>query len=395
MTTHSDPLLTVVVPTRNRPETALMTVRTLLQIPDDRLEVVVQDCSDDERLAQTIGSVSDTRLRYRRGTPVSMSANWNRALESVSGEFVCFIGDDDGVHPDIMLATRWAEKNRLEAFAAPTPAWFCWSDHPVSSMASTLLLDRFSGRISYPDGQEEIRKSSFGFGQQIRRLPRIYHGIVKHSLLDRLRSQTGKYFDSVSPDFYAAYALGALVGRYCIVDFPLTISGTSRSSNAARTKDPRYGQKSHYALLFSENAYTSVSDLVPRCPAHASCVCSSMLTAFQNLSRTDLISNIDLPLLYASTIMDASGERLSTLNQFFRAVNTTGRPLARNTVLFAACWAARGIQRPASRMRAALRRTTRRSVARGVDDIAAATRELTRHYGRESASFPRTWIDDS
>jgi glycosyltransferase involved in cell wall biosynthesis len=388
------PLLSIVVPTRNRHHTALLTVQTLLRMPERRLEVVVQDCGDDDRLTRAISeSISDPRLIYRRGTPVSMTSNWNAAMELVSGDYVSFIGDDDGVHPDIVLATKWADRNGLDAVASPRPAWFCWSDYPVPEMASTLWLDRFEGNLTYPDGPEEVRLSSFGFGQRIHKLPRVYHGIVKRRVLEELRRRTGTYFDGLAPDFYAAYAVGAVAARYCMVDFPLTIAGASRSSNAGRSNDPRYDKKSAFMLHVGEYRDLSVPDIVPTFPGYASCVSTSMLLAFQNLGRTDLMANVDLPLLYASALMTAPGERLATLSEFFSAVRKMKRPLMKSTAMLSACWIGRGVQRPTQRLRSAIRRVAHHRLARGVNDIVAATDELTRHYGRASESFPQSWIE--
>jgi hypothetical protein len=178
-----------------------------------------------------------------------------------------------------------------------------------------------------------------------------------------------------------------------MVDFPLTIAGASRKSNAGRSNDPRYDLKSAFMLHVGEFRDLNVPDIVPKFPGYAACVSASMLLAFQNLGRTDLMSNVDLPLLYASALMNAPGERFSTLSQFFHAVETLRRPLAKSTALLGTYWVGRTLQRPAQGVRNALRRAGRHRLARGVHDILAATDELARHYSRNSLSFPPNWVD--
>ena len=81
-------LLSIVVPTKNRPATLAYAVRAALALPSDDLELVVQDCSDDNRTQDAIAPfAADGRLRYEKsvGAP-SMTDNWNLAFERVRGE---------------------------------------------------------------------------------------------------------------------------------------------------------------------------------------------------------------------------------------------------------------------------------------------------------------------
>ncbi len=37
-----------------------------------------------------------------------MVDNFNSAMEAVAAEYVCFIGDDDGINPELLDAAQWA-----------------------------------------------------------------------------------------------------------------------------------------------------------------------------------------------------------------------------------------------------------------------------------------------
>ena len=117
------PLLAVVVPTRNHREYVTSAIKSLLRIPAAEIEVVVEDNSDTNELQgwssrrpRMAGSPTTTSSE-----PTSQTGNFNRSLRGVTAEYVAFIGDDDGVNPEIVEAAAWAKANGLDALTRP--AW--------------------------------------------------------------------------------------------------------------------------------------------------------------------------------------------------------------------------------------------------------------------------------
>lgn len=93
------PPVSVVIPTRNRPASALETLRSVLRsgYPSDRLEAIVVDngSGDDERvdLAEVVAATDvDVRL-LRESAPGGSNAR-NAGLRAASGEIVAFCDDD-------------------------------------------------------------------------------------------------------------------------------------------------------------------------------------------------------------------------------------------------------------------------------------------------------------
>src|SRR5687767_2195524 len=94
------PLISIVIPTRERVETLRSTLRTALNQESQRIEVLVSDNASTDGTAEFVASIRDPRLRYvNPGQRVSMSDNWDFALRSARGEYVVIIGDDDAVVP--------------------------------------------------------------------------------------------------------------------------------------------------------------------------------------------------------------------------------------------------------------------------------------------------------
>lgn len=119
----SSPLLSIIVPTRNRAQYAVPMIRSILAMEGDEFELVISDNSDDDCLESWVAKQKfDSRFRFERVTdPLSMTENHNRAFSRASGDYICLIGDDDTVLPSVLEASRWAKKQRRCSHARYTP----------------------------------------------------------------------------------------------------------------------------------------------------------------------------------------------------------------------------------------------------------------------------------
>lgn len=234
------PLLSIVVPTRNRERYAASMIESVLALKGDDFELVVRDNSAGDGLERWLaGRAADTRLRYQRVPGIlSITANHNRAFAMARGEFVCLIGDDDTVLPSILDACRWAHDKRLDALTPDTPIRYCWPDlvhrYWGDRQAGRVYVDQWRGRIWKGNPSREAVCCMRRAGQGTAWLPKLYHGIVRRSLLEELKYETGAYCFGVSPDVYLAMALARKVARQVCTDAPLTIPGSSGGSNSGR-----------------------------------------------------------------------------------------------------------------------------------------------------------------
>ena len=122
------PLLSIIIPTRNRQKYTISAITSIIGISTPDLELVVQDNSDSRDLEEYIrNNVDDTRLKYNyTSTPLSMIDNFNTAVGLASGKYLCLIGDDDGVNPEIIEATRWADMNDIDALKPTVSVGYLW-----------------------------------------------------------------------------------------------------------------------------------------------------------------------------------------------------------------------------------------------------------------------------
>jgi glycosyltransferase involved in cell wall biosynthesis len=94
-------MISVVIPTRNRPETLLRAVRSVLAQTLNDFEIIVVVDGRDQASIHALSSISDPRLRYIE-LPVSGGGNAARNVgtSTARGEWIAFLDDDDEWLPE-------------------------------------------------------------------------------------------------------------------------------------------------------------------------------------------------------------------------------------------------------------------------------------------------------
>lgn len=293
------PLLSVLIPTRNRQHTAIASVIEAVKVgPASEVEIVVQDCSDDDAL-QSLLFKHDLlgRVVYRRvGHSVSMTENWNRGMCYVRGEYVIIIGDDDAVLPGIVDIARWASKRGYLAVKAKQYSFYGWPDFPDKLLAGKLCLKPFTGKFKVVKTESLLQRFS-KTGDEYSNFPMAYHNLVKRSVLEQIHNKSGRYFDGLSPDIYSAYAIGLAIESFAVVDYPMTIMGASARSNSSRS---RIGQGQQHFSEFNDFQFTSIAPSSWQLNASNT---DNMVRAFINSDRKDMLQSVDLKRVFARTVV--------------------------------------------------------------------------------------------
>ena len=299
------PLLSIVIPTRNRQRYALSAARALLSTMDDRIEVVVHDNSDTAELQPMIAPLlSDSRLRFvhlaRTASPVE---NFDLAVQLARGEYVCAIGDDDVVNPDIVAACEWAAREDVDAIVTDRyRALYFWPDFTAADTGTresgTLQIFEFSGRVEDVDPEAELRKCSLTAGVSLQRLPKVYLGIVRRRCLERMYEQVAGHQVGTCPDMYYGVAAASFTKRVVLFDYPLVVPGASAPSAAGAVRmrkhegalatAPHFRARPDYRWLSQVPAFYSVNTFYAE----------SALLAMQATGRDDHVRRFNLPFLY-------------------------------------------------------------------------------------------------
>jgi glycosyltransferase involved in cell wall biosynthesis len=93
MATSSELSLSVVVPTRNRPDQVVACAAALLRCEGLR-EAVFVDQSDDDKTQQAIAAVGDSRVRCERSALRGATNGRNVGIASTTGSLIAFTDDD-------------------------------------------------------------------------------------------------------------------------------------------------------------------------------------------------------------------------------------------------------------------------------------------------------------
>ena len=99
----SDPLVSVIIPTYNRPDLLREALTSALAQSYQHLEILVRDNASTDETRKVIQSFSDPRIRYHRHPEnVGPTENVIGGCREARGEFVAHLHDDDLWEPDFL-----------------------------------------------------------------------------------------------------------------------------------------------------------------------------------------------------------------------------------------------------------------------------------------------------
>jgi hypothetical protein len=243
---------TVIIPTRNRAETLAATLRTCLRQTYENFEIIVSDnCSEDDTHA-VVERFCDSRIRYVK-TPqrLSMTGNFEFALQHVDDGFVMFIGSDDGLMPDaVTYVNEIVERYNVLAVSC-YQASYVWPNFGDTTVAGRFSFARPEHGIAIRYSSEWIKKTLAFESSYCFDLPNLYCGFVHKRIIEQARNG-GAFFRSVTPDAYSAFASALFLERYAYSYRPFSIAGASSKSNGAAAMNPASDTK-EVQMFLSEN----------------------------------------------------------------------------------------------------------------------------------------------
>jgi glycosyltransferase involved in cell wall biosynthesis len=229
MTTPVETRFTVLIPTRDRPQTLRSALATCLDQDFDNYEVVVCDNSSAPGTEAVVHDAASLLVRYVRAPrALAMTDNWELAIAHARGEFVLVLGDDDGLMP-YALRELDALARRLDA---PVVCWsggfYTWPDIALPGQGGYLRVP-LRRALRMQDAVETMA-AAIRFEAPYVHLPTLYNAAVRRNLLEELRRRCGRVLLGRYPDVYSGFAVGHVCHRYPLVDVPMSIAGVSGGS---------------------------------------------------------------------------------------------------------------------------------------------------------------------
>lgn len=111
-------LVTIAIPTRNRPSGLRAALESALKQSYSNLEIIVSDNNTDGDMKPVVEGFHDPRIKYFRHTrTLEMTGNWNFCLGKATGEYFILLSDDDFLFPGAVAGLQAALKDRRLALS--------------------------------------------------------------------------------------------------------------------------------------------------------------------------------------------------------------------------------------------------------------------------------------
>ena len=302
------PLLSIIVPTRNRQEFAANLAQSVIASESSDFELLFHDNSDNDRLGETLAGLDDHRIRYVHSSDaMNMHENFTRAVQVSNGRYVCALGDDDGIliEPALrLLAVAEAgghDAVRTARYSYLWPGLRHWLLGDVGGQLMSPALRNRTPQVLDP-AIERTKVFSNAAVMGIGLLPRLYHGFVTRRCLDDLYERTGSFFPGGSPDLANAVGLSFCVNTILYSDVPVIISGHSaKSGGGAGAAGTHHGDLERQPHLPADTVANWPAQ-IPRYWSGFTIYAESAYTAARRAARHDDV-DIDFSALYAACLV--------------------------------------------------------------------------------------------
>lgn len=284
-------LLSIVIPTRNRQYYALESVKQILSVTDDRVQIIISDNSDNNSLETAILELRSSRIKYQFiSKRIPGVDNYANGIALSDGRYICCIGDDDGVLRNITEIVEWADVNDIKAIKTGVQATYIWPNASPVYKTGCLSMAGANTSVKYVDTKPQldafIRSGCLDLTNAT--LPKAYHGIVRRDMFDIIKERTGRYCGGLSPDIYLCVSLSLIIDRFACLDVPVTIFGACKASTTADSLNKINVSKLEEAPHFVGQEYTW-SNKVPRFYCGFNIWADSALHALEDMNATDLL----------------------------------------------------------------------------------------------------------
>lgn len=303
-------LLSIIIPTKNRYSTLFVVLDSILENfdKDFKYEIIIQDNSDNnEECVEYIKLRNDTHLRYFYiDHSIPISDNTELAISKAIGKYLLFIGDDDFISPNIHMIVKLMNDNAVKALIY-NPGYYWWDsivfkNSNYYNKPMNLWMPSIDGSLDLKllNPKNELKKILNRGAMAYDMLPRLYHGIVLRTEVEKLKIRTGSYIVGSCPDIDFAVSLAINLDEYYFINYPITVYGASKNSGGGWTAlKTHYGSIEKFPFLRPE-IKDKWNPLIPRIWSERTIYPQ---TASEVLKKYELEEEVNLLPLYAAMII--------------------------------------------------------------------------------------------
>lgn len=97
------PLISVVIPTYNRPDYLRIAIESVIQQTYSNFEILISDDCSEQNPQTIVDNFQDSRIRLRRNSKnLGVGLNVTHAMVEVQGSYIAFLNDDDTWEPTFL-----------------------------------------------------------------------------------------------------------------------------------------------------------------------------------------------------------------------------------------------------------------------------------------------------
>jgi glycosyltransferase involved in cell wall biosynthesis len=172
-----DPLVTIVIPTFNRPDQLSGAVESALGQTYANMEVIVHDNGSDVDPRESLSSILDSRLKvFRNPTNLGVARNFSLGLAKANGDYVGILGDDDRLEPEFVAKLVGPLEQHPEVIAAFSS--HCAMSDGIPDEELTNRLSRFFGLGALESG---LHSDAEMLALVIRAIPMVTGSLLRTS----------------------------------------------------------------------------------------------------------------------------------------------------------------------------------------------------------------------
>ena len=228
----SENLYSIIMPTRERADVLHFAIRTVLKLNRSNFELIVMDNCSSPETRQVVDAFESPNIRYFRSPDrLSMADNWELGLDQAKGDYITFLGDDDGIMPDALEVAERFHQRWPDQILTWWPFTWLWPDFLVPSyqnMAQLYLGDHVE-KINSRRFLEDLLAGRKDWTA----LPTLYCSFVPRTKIDQTRSEHGRYFLASLPDVSSGITNLCSSNEFFCCYRPLSCWGLSRHSTGA------------------------------------------------------------------------------------------------------------------------------------------------------------------
>lgn len=307
MTIPQTALLSIVIATKNREFYCIETIKSILSFKSDLIQIAISDNSDTNQVQLFVDSINNKNIVYRYSNlGISSIDNFNYAMDLATGEYVILIGDDDSVHSKIIELVQWAKENDIQSVCSKDTFTFLWPGAHPDFPNGLLKIPKIKNSYHLVDPKKELIKllqnglvNYFFYS-----VPKSYHGIIKKSAMDEIKTITGNYYGALSPDIFSVVSLSLILKNHCVLNYPISIAGVCpASTTSAQIVGNHCGSLDEMPHLKNRKDKYIWDSLVPKIYSVSTTWGDSGLHALTSNKREDLKKYFNPYPLIAQTIM--------------------------------------------------------------------------------------------